>query len=172
MALGGAAALDFQADPPPSNLHIRPCPQVPHRALHSWPALVLALHAVGRALGRGKCVEEGAQVSGSVLAGVPRSQEPPSRRAQPRARSSLCLPRLLRRRRAAAKKGRPADEPAVPTSVAWPLFQVLLHAMVGWLWLPPLNQADIISRGAANIAETWAMIGRAVLPARCAIKQA
>lgn len=86
--------------------------------------------------------------------------------------SCSCLPRLLPRRRAAAKKGRPADQPVVPPLLAWALFQVLLHVMVGWGWLPPLNQAGIITRGAANIAETWGMIGRALLPARCAVKKA
>ena len=44
--------------------------------------------------------------------------------------------------------------------------------MVAWGWLPPLNQANIIGRGAANIVDTWAMIGRALLPASCAPKRA
>lgn len=37
--------------------------------------------------------------------------------------------------------------------------------MLGAFWLPPLNREGIIDRGAANIAETWATIGRALLPA-------
>lgn len=36
--------------------------------------------------------------------------------------------------------------------------------MLGAFWLPPLNREGIIQRGAANIAETWSLIGRALLP--------
>ena len=113
--------------------------QVPHWALHAPPALVLALHRLGRAVGGGECGQEAAQVGGARPA--QRSGTEPggalgptgltSRLASqdgPRREQAACcaVPTPpLPCRRAAAKKGRPADQPVVPTMVAWPLFQIL-----------------------------------------------